>query len=131
MPSYYDIPGPEVSKVFAYQAGTTHKVFEIPTAWKGRKVDITARAPATNSVGQPATVWVLFGASASIEVDRTAFVTGTPPEWESNAKSGRPVRDGETIDRFVKSTWTHFAVESDLANVEIYITPSDFPDAEA
>lgn len=130
MANYYDVPAPEAGKIFAYKAGTTHETFAVPSAWLGRKVDVTARAPGLNSAGQAAAVWLVFGTAVSVAADRTAFVTGTPPAWTAAAGSGRPIRDGETRDYFVKSTMTHFSVESDLADVEVYITPSDFPDIE-
>jgi hypothetical protein len=131
MPLRDDLPGPEQgADNFAYKAQTTHAVFVVKASWLNRKVDVAARAPGLNALGLPASVWIRFGTSASMEVDRTAFVTGTPPAWTPSANSGRPIRDGETKDYTIKPTWTHFAVESDLTDVEIYITPSDFPKHE-
>lgn len=121
------LPAPETGKPnYAFKVGLTHSIFEVPLAWRGRKVDISVRAPALNAAGQAASVWILFGTSAAIEVDQTAFVTGTQPAWTTNAKTGRPIRDGESKDYFVKTTATHFTVEADLANVEVYVFPSDF-----
>jgi hypothetical protein len=128
MPLRDDLPGPEQgADNFAAQVGTTHAVYVVQASWLGRKVDVTARAIGLNALGQPASVWIRFGTSASMEVDRAAFVTGTPPAWTPSANSGRPIRDGETKDYTIKPTWTHFSVESDLASTECYITLSDFP----
>lgn len=127
MPLYDDLPGPEAgTSNFAAQIGTTHAVYAIPAAWLDRRVDVTVRAPALNSAGQLASVWISFGASASMEVSRAAVVTGTPPAWTGSALIGRPIRDGESRDYKIKSTWTHFAIEADLAACEVYIFPSDY-----
>lgn len=131
MPFYSDLPGPESGTTnFAVTIGTTHAVYAIPAAWSDRRVDVTVRAPGLNSSGQPASVWILFGTSASMEVDRTAVVSGTPPAWTGGVKIGRPVRDGETKDYKIKALWTHFSIEADLAACEVYITPNDYPKHE-
>lgn len=131
MPLYDDLPGPEAGTAnFAATIGTTHAVYAIPAAWLDRRVDVCVRAPGLNSSGQPASVWVLFGSSASMEVSRTAVVSGTPPAWTGAATIGRPIRDGESRDYKIRSSWTHFAIEADLAACEVYITPSDYPKHE-
>lgn len=131
MPLYNDLPGPEAGLYnFTAQIGTTHAVYAIPAAWLDRRVEVTVHAPGLNSAGQPASVWILFGASASMEVNRATVVSGTPPAWTGAATIGRPIRDGESRDYKVKAAWTHFAIEADLAACEIYITPSDYPKHE-
>lgn len=129
MPLPNDLPGPVASatKNFATQIGTTHAVYAIPDDWKSRKIDCTVRAAALNSAGMPASVWLLFGTGATVEADRSAFVTGTPPAWTGSPKIARPIRDGETRDYYVDPAWTHFSIESDVASTEFYVTPSDYP----
>ncbi len=122
---FEDLPAPEAGKVFACKVGTTHLVFTVPSAWKGRKVDVAVRGAAAT-----AAVWLVFGTSTSVEADRTAFVTGTPPGWTVNPKTGRPCRDGEIRDYHIKPSWSHFSVEAADADTEIYITPSDFSTRE-
>lgn len=109
---------------FAAAIGTTHAVYAIPEAWKRTRLAFTVRCHATSPT---ATVWLIFGTGVSVEADRTAVVTGTPPAWVGNAKIARPLRDGETADYYVKSSWTHFSIESDdnTNQPTIYAFPSD------
>lgn len=120
-------PVTDATNNFAYQAGTTHAVYAIPTDWLGRRVDISVVGTALTAAGLAPTVWFLFGTSSSMEVDRSVFVTGTPPAFTGSVKIGRPIGHGETKDYYVDPSWTHFSAESDTASTGFYIFPSDYP----
>lgn len=120
-------PVVDATNNFAYQAGLTHQVFTIPAAWLGRRVDVSVVGSALTAAGLPPTVWLLFGTSSGMQVDRSAFVTGTPPAFTGSAVIGRPIAHGETRDYFVDPNWTHFSVEADTAATAVYIFLSDYP----
>lgn len=115
---------------FAVTIGTTHAVYTVPDIWKGRRVDVSVLA---NASAPTAKIWFAFGTSSSMEVDRTAVVSGTPPAWTGDAKIGRVIRDGETRDYYVDPSWTHFAAESDenTNKATLTIFPSDYAQLEA
>jgi len=107
---------------FAYTLpDLTHRVFVVPTAWKMRRVLFKARG---------GTIWLLFGTSASIEADRAARVTGTPPAWTTAATIAFPIEAGESIDRYIRRKWTHFSIEADTASAEFYGHLSDMTQNE-
>ena len=102
---------------FAYTfPDTNHRVFVVPAAWKKRRVVFKARGGA---------VWIVFGTAASVEADRGARVTGTPPAWTTSATIAYPIDNGESIDRYIRNKWTHFSIEADTLNAEIYAHLSD------
>ncbi len=120
-------PVQDATNNFAYQAGTTSEQFAIPTAWKGRRVDISVVGTALTAAGLAPTCWFVFGTADTVDVDRARFVSGTPPAFTGHVDIGRPIGHGETRDYYVDPAWTHFAVEADTAATGVYIMLSDYP----
>jgi hypothetical protein len=102
--------------------GTTHAVYVVHADWLGRRVKLASYG------GRAA--WV-FGTSTSVEADVNAVVTGTPPAWTTNAKTGSCTADGGSEDFFIPTTTeagvaiTHFSVECSAASTYCQIIPSD------
>lgn len=101
-----------------------HIVRTIPDDWKGRMVRFWVVKPIATT--DAATAWVLCGTSASMEVDRTAIESGTPPAWTSNPKIGDPVQaNGAPLDVYIEHGFTHFSAEADTAGITISAIVSD------
>lgn len=117
----------DVGGGFAVAIGTTHAVYTIPAAWKGRRVDISVKNHASSTATN--CVWFAFGTASNMEVDRAAVISGSAPAWTGAATIGRPILAGETRDYYIDPAWTHFAIESDEnTNKPIfYMFLSDYP----
>lgn len=89
---------------YARATVTTHQVIAIPAALVGKWVNFAAEGVA---------VWIRFGTSASVEVDRTAVSAGTPPAITAGTTEAHLYVPAEgSVSRRLQSAWTHFAHES-------------------
>lgn len=98
------VKAPAVSHVYGYSTSTTHQVYEVPAEWKGQRVAIQAVT---------ANLWISFGTSASIEVDRTDNSTLATNTLTVSAKTGAYVAAGTKQEFVVDTALTHFAIEAD------------------
>lgn len=91
---------PEPSTVYQFATSTTHAINAIPTAWKERYVTIFALT---------ADAYILFGTSASIEVDRAASPTN-----DTGATYGKLLSTANLAGYpfYVNERLTHFTVEA-------------------
>jgi hypothetical protein len=126
------VKGPlaDATNNYSEKIQTTHVVRVIPTAWKGRRVSVSVTAPALLASGMPASCWVIFGTASTVEADRTAYITGAAPAWTGSVKIARRLYDGTMIDWNIDASWTHFSAESDLADVELQMMPTDYASKE-
>ena len=112
----HDAETPPGGSSYRFTSGTTHTTMALPDALKNRYVTIDVHLQ---------DVWVLFGATSSIEVSRSA----APTNGQTGATFSRRLKKDEPQGyRFwVAEFFTHLSVESS-ATAYVALTPSSRQD---